>query len=107
VRCVVSYISDFVVYLFGLCSRPQAIPTVFYRMQLFDIVKTACYQHFHRHIDEILADLVPEGESVFKNSHIRRLFFGNYMEPDADPKIYDEVSLSVLGTVLHKCKYQI
>lgn len=71
-------------------------------MQLFDVVKRACYQNFHQHIDKILADLVPEAESVLKNSHIRSLFFGNYMEPDADPKIYDEVSPSVLGTELHK-----
>jgi hypothetical protein len=65
-------------------------------------VKRACYQNFHQHVEKILADLVPEGEPVLKNSHIRRLFFGNYMEPDADPKIYDEVSLSMLGTELHK-----
>jgi hypothetical protein len=71
-------------------------------MQLFDIVKRACYQNFHQHIDKILSDLVPEAESELKNSHIRSLFFGNYMEPDADPKIYDEVSLSMLGTELHK-----
>jgi hypothetical protein len=71
-------------------------------MHLFDIVKRACYQNFHQHVDKILADLIPEGESVLKDSHMRCLFFGNYMEPDADPKIYDEVSLSVLATELHK-----
>jgi dynein heavy chain len=61
-------------------------------MQLFDIVKRACYQNFHQKMDKILAYLLPEGEHALKESHIRRLFFGNYMEPDANPKIYDEVN---------------
>lgn len=35
-------------------------------------------------------DMIPEGESIGP-THIRNLFFGNYIEPDAEPKIYDEV----------------
>lgn len=34
---------------------------------------------------------VPEGEKL-ANRHAANIFFGNYMEPDADPKIYDQVS---------------
>jgi dynein heavy chain len=63
-------------------------------MQFFDIIKRACYQNFHQQMDKILADLLPEGERTLKESHVRHLFFGNYMEPDADPKIYDEVNQS-------------
>jgi dynein heavy chain len=61
-------------------------------MQLFDIVKRACSQHFRQDMDKVLADLIPEGVSALEDSHVRCLFFGNYMEPDADPKIYDEVN---------------
>lgn len=42
-------------------------------------------------MDKVCAHLVPEGETL-NGEHIRNLFFGNYIEPDADPKIYDEVS---------------
>lgn len=41
-------------------------------------------------MSKVCADLVPEDELINKD-HIRNLFFGNYMEPDADPKYYDEV----------------
>lgn len=45
-------------------------------------------------MDKVCADLVPEGETL-NGEHIRNLFFGNYIEPDADPKIYDEVSKKI------------
>ena len=44
------------------------------------------------HMDKVLEDLVPGNEHL-GDRHIRKLIFGNYMEPDADPKIYDEVKL--------------
>jgi dynein heavy chain len=53
-------------------------------------------------MNKILGDLLPEGEHTLKESHIRYLFFGNYMEPDADPKIYDEVNQLILETELHE-----
>jgi hypothetical protein len=53
-------------------------------------------------MDKVLANLLPEGEHALKESHIRRLFFGNYMEPDANPKIYDEVNQLILETELHE-----
>lgn len=40
---------------------------------------------------KVCADLVPEEETL-NREHLRNLFFGNYIEPDADPKYYDEVS---------------
>lgn len=43
-------------------------------------------------MDRILAELVPENEALC-GEHIRNLFFGNYMEPDADVRIYNEVIL--------------
>ncbi|XP_063226606.1 dynein axonemal heavy chain 3 [Bacillus rossius redtenbacheri] len=62
------------------------------RQLLFDIVQKACYAHFRQRLDKLLGHLVPEGEPELKNAHIANLFFGNYMEPDADPKIYNEVT---------------
>nr|XP_023027601.1 dynein heavy chain 3, axonemal-like [Leptinotarsa decemlineata] len=60
------------------------------RNLLFGIVKKACYQNYRQHMEKVCADLIPEGESI-NPQHIRNLFFGNYILPDAEPKIYDEV----------------
>lgn len=37
-----------------------------------------------------MVDWVPEGEAI-SGEHVRNLFFGNYMDPDSEIKIYDEV----------------
>lgn len=55
------------------------------------MVKAACYNHIRTQMGKFLADLIPEDETELQVEHLRSLFFGNYMEPDADPKIYDEV----------------
>ncbi|XP_008197222.2 dynein axonemal heavy chain 3 [Tribolium castaneum] len=60
------------------------------RLLLFDIVKNSCYQNFRQHMDKVCEILVPEGETL-NPSHIRNLFYGNYIEPDAEPKFYDEI----------------
>lgn len=61
------------------------------RSLLFKIVKNSCYQNFRQHLEKVCTILVPEGETL-NPSHVRNLFFGNYIEPDAEPKIYDEIS---------------
>ncbi|XP_047529766.1 dynein axonemal heavy chain 3 [Vanessa atalanta] len=63
------------------------------RVKLFDIVYKAVYAHYRVHMDQVLGDLgyVPDGEKC-SNKHAANIFFGNYMEPDADPKIYDQVT---------------
>lgn len=61
------------------------------RQKLFDIVKFTCYEHFRQPIDKVLEHVLAEGETAVKSSHMGNLLFGNYMEPDADPKIYDEI----------------
>jgi len=33
-----------------------------------------------------------DSSDSFNESILRNIFFGNYMEPDADPKVYDEVT---------------
>lgn len=61
-------------------------------MKLFDIVYKAVYANYRVHLDQVLSELgyIPEGEKC-SNKHAANVFFGNYMEPDADPKIYDQV----------------
>lgn len=49
-------------------------------------------------MSKVCADLVPEDETI-NREHIRNLFFGNYIEPDADPKCYDEVSENIFVIV--------
>ncbi|GJQ73710.1 DNAH3 [Trypoxylus dichotomus] len=60
------------------------------RREIFEIVKKACYQNFRQHMDKVLGDYITE-DTPLSLDLIRNLFFGNYIEPDADPKIYDEI----------------
>ncbi|XP_050512273.1 dynein axonemal heavy chain 3 isoform X2 [Diabrotica virgifera virgifera] len=60
------------------------------RKKLFNIVKEACYQGFRQKFDKVCAVFVPEDE-IIAPRHLRNLFYGNYINPDADPKIYDEI----------------
>ena len=62
----------------------------FSRNLLFELVNKSCYQNLRQHMSRILANLVPPEETL-NDEHVRKLFFGNYMEPDADIKYYDEV----------------
>ncbi|KAG6455707.1 hypothetical protein O3G_MSEX009350 [Manduca sexta] len=63
------------------------------RQKLFDVVYKAVYGNFRVHMDQVMQELgyVPDGEKL-GNKHAATIFFGNYMEPDADPKIYDQVT---------------
>ncbi|XP_023310238.1 dynein heavy chain 3, axonemal [Anoplophora glabripennis] len=61
------------------------------RSMLFEIVKKSCYQNFRQHLNRVCEDIVPEGETLGPQ-HIRNLFYGNYIEPDAEPKVYDEIT---------------
>ncbi|XP_050671120.1 dynein axonemal heavy chain 3 isoform X2 [Leptidea sinapis] len=62
------------------------------RKKLFDVVYKSVYGNFRVHMDQVLTEMgyVPDGEKC-SNKHAANIFFGNYMEPDADPKIYDQV----------------
>ncbi|KZC07229.1 Dynein heavy chain 3, axonemal [Dufourea novaeangliae] len=58
---------------------------------LFKMVQYTCYDQLRQPLEKVLARLLNEGEKDITRSHISDLFFGNYIEPDADPKVYDEV----------------
>ncbi|XP_068632055.1 dynein axonemal heavy chain 3 [Battus philenor] len=62
------------------------------RKRLFDIVYKSVYAYYRVHMDQVLNELgyIPEGEKL-ADRHVNNIFFGNYMEPDADPKVYDQV----------------
>ncbi|CAB0036402.1 unnamed protein product [Trichogramma brassicae] len=63
------------------------------RENLFEMVKKACYEHLRQPMSKVLHHLIAEGEEgEVERHHMSSLLFGNYMEPDADPKIYDEIS---------------
>ncbi|XP_041978336.1 dynein axonemal heavy chain 3 [Aricia agestis] len=63
------------------------------RNKLFDIVYKETYASYRVHLDQVLSELgyVPDGEKCAER-HAADVFFGNYMEPDADPKVYDQVT---------------
>ncbi|KAJ8727857.1 hypothetical protein PYW08_016242 [Mythimna loreyi] len=62
------------------------------RQRLYEVVYKAVYANYRVHMDAVLKEMgfVPEDERC-GNKHACNIFFGNYMEPDADPKIYDQV----------------
>lgn len=62
------------------------------RETLFRMVRHTCYNQLRQPLDKVFSGLLREGERTITSSHIRNLFFGNYIEPDADPKIYDEIT---------------
>lgn len=53
-------------------------------------------------MDQFLASLIPEGETILKLEHLRNLFFGNYMMPDAEVKVYDEVIICIYFVFVQK-----
>lgn len=61
------------------------------RIQLFDIMKFASYNYLRQPMDIYLSDLMSDEENSLTYIHLRNLFYGNYMDPDSDKKIYDEV----------------
>ncbi|CAI8026112.1 Dynein heavy chain 3, axonemal [Geodia barretti] len=70
------------------------------REQFFAIVQETLSQQFKMTSDKLLGHLAEGGKAVV-DDNIRSLFFGDYMIPGAEPKIYDEVqSFSDLTSVI-------
>ncbi|XP_012271492.1 dynein heavy chain 3, axonemal [Orussus abietinus] len=61
------------------------------REALFKMVQFTVYDQLRQPMEKVLVGLLAEGEKSLKRGHLGNLFFGNYMEPDADPRIYDEI----------------
>ena len=72
------------------------------RRQFFAIVQETLSQQFKMTTDKLLGHLAEGGKAVVDDD-IRSLFFGDYMIPGAEPKIYDEVqNFTELTSIIEK-----
>lgn len=60
------------------------------RSQMFNILQSVCSSKLRMSLSQAFGEKV-KGSERLSEFHMRDLIFGNFMEPDADPKIYDEV----------------
>ena len=97
------------------------------RKKFFDMVKSKCQKYFkvplvekqsqnlaskHTHpllmtiikcqvdLSKILFPHMLAGSSVVNDEHLRSIFFGDYMFPEADAKIYDEVVIVMIKVLV-------
>lgn len=54
------------------------------------MTKTACHTHLRIDLTKAMQSRLDAGQKL-DDQAMRDLLFGNYMEPDAEPRIYDEV----------------
>lgn len=57
---------------------------------LLDVLTSCCKQHFKLDLSRAFGKRIPMGAYV-TNDIMRNLMFGNFMEPDAENKTYDEI----------------
>ncbi|KAF5289736.1 hypothetical protein FQA39_LY03653 [Lamprigera yunnana] len=74
------------------------------KIMFFEIVKKTCYEQYRQHMDKVLDKWVSEDEK-FGIETVRNVFFGNYIDPDADQKIYNEVE--DLEDLVNKMNYYL
>ncbi|XP_055840841.1 dynein axonemal heavy chain 3 isoform X1 [Episyrphus balteatus] len=60
------------------------------RELLLEMARNACKSHLRFSLEQAMEERIGKGAKL-TDDDLRNLFFGNYMEPDAEPKIYDEV----------------
>ena len=61
------------------------------RRWFFDMSKRLTEKHFDASFDEVFARLDADGDGVVDPTELRRLMFGDFLIPGADPKVYGEV----------------
>ena len=61
------------------------------RQTFFQLMSATVLENFKQDAQKLLGHLAPENKTL-QDVHIRSLIFGDYMEPKAETKIYDEVS---------------
>lgn len=57
----------------------------------FEIVSRETQDNFKTNLDKLLNHLSAPGAGLV-DDNVRSLFFGDYMVPGADPRIYDEIT---------------
>ncbi|XP_032823200.2 dynein axonemal heavy chain 3 [Petromyzon marinus] len=60
------------------------------RATFFDVVRETTSSYFKQSVDKVLSHLTPTGKLA--DEHVRGLFFGDYAQPDADPRPYQEIA---------------
>ncbi|TMW52680.1 hypothetical protein DOY81_002259 [Sarcophaga bullata] len=60
------------------------------RDQLLEMCLYACKTHLRFSLESAFVDRMDNPGAKLTDDDLRNLFFGNYLEPDAEPKIYDE-----------------
>lgn len=66
------------------------------------MVSNACKTNIRFPLEQAFADRMADPSAKVSDDDLRNLFYGNYLEPDADPKIYDEVeSYDKLEKLMH------
>ncbi|XP_025972035.2 dynein axonemal heavy chain 3 [Dromaius novaehollandiae] len=69
------------------------------RKMFFQMVKETTSNSFKQSIDKVLSHLSPTGK--ISDDNIRSLFFGDYLKPDSNVKVYDEITnLKQLTTMM-------
>ncbi|XP_063858635.1 dynein axonemal heavy chain 3-like isoform X1 [Scylla paramamosain] len=60
------------------------------RQEFFMIVKDICQETFRLELNSVLTHLIKEEEDI-DAQHLNNLIFGNFMIPDAENPVYDEI----------------
>eukprot|EP00095_Tigriopus_kingsejongensis_P002576 maker-scaffold274_size229011-snap-gene-1.23 protein:Tk02576 transcript:maker-scaffold274_size229011-snap-gene-1.23-mRNA-1 annotation:"hypothetical protein LOTGIDRAFT_210054" len=66
------------------------------RQEFFTLVKRHCNAEFKVDLAKIMFPHVMGGSSVVSDDHLRSICFGDYMHPEIDKRIYDEIPDSSL-----------
>ncbi|XP_050716714.1 dynein axonemal heavy chain 3-like isoform X3 [Eriocheir sinensis] len=72
------------------------------RQKYFMLVQEICLKAFHCNMKDVLVNLVEEEEDL-QLHHLNNLIFGNYMIPEAENPVYDEIQdMKKLQQVMEK-----
>ena len=58
-----------------------------------ELLQNSCQNHFKTSLERCLPHLVGQ-TGTLEEKGLRKLFFGDYIYPDAESKVYDEVRIS-------------
>lgn len=61
------------------------------KLAFFELVKKSAQSHFKVDLAKILFPHVLGGSSVVEDEHLRSLCFGDFMHPETDKRVYDEI----------------
>ncbi|CAG0885871.1 unnamed protein product [Darwinula stevensoni] len=61
------------------------------RMKFMELLQNSCQNHFKTSLERCLPHLVGQ-MGTLEEKGIRKLFFGDYIYPDAESKVYDEIT---------------